>query len=679
MLYSDTLRDENNAPIAGMQVYVYSASGQLAAGLEDELGDPLSNPLTTDTFGNFAFVADDGFYTLDLFLGGRRAWKQNIILGVIPLDGAKGLLASNRGALAAISGQSAGQSALLGEAGREGTFVFSAANISAFVTADPQQGVYIAPASAPTGASGAWVRKFSGAHSVKWFGAVADNATDDSAAFLAAIAYLKVLATYNTGYGIGSPKLYVPAGNYYLSAAISLTHTLVIEGEGVGSFGGAPTRLRWPAGTDGFQLQRFNTSGTVTVDGVTHQGADGSILRGLLLEGGLVAGTTAEGEFHAIRAKCRFTAEDVLVRKWQGDGFYIRASGGAGTPTEGNANCFALMRCTATECRNGLFTLGADANAGTIIGGSFIYNRAWGVSEGSFLGNYYFGPHLEANGFAPHASLPTSMVSYSGNRFAPKVGRAVQCSTNAPPVTAVDDVNWYYLSAGGVTVPQVPLWVNGISVREGGAIYGAGGTNASQFKALYTEGSQSPTQVDTPGQIDGGFHGAAVKGTGIYTYGYLGQFRMVQALVDQILTTGNIVTSGFSLVPDVQGILNVGRYSAAFGKSAINFNGGSTGGQFQVGGANAALLSLTAFDLSAGSVFKVNGTQVVGTQGAAVADAAALTSANGTNAAGVPTQAEFNALVAEFNKLRTDLGATRTQLNLALARLRAATGHGLIA
>lgn len=49
-------------------------------------------------------------------------------------------------------------------------------------------------------------------------------------------------------------------------------------------------------------------------------------------------------------------------------------------------------------------------------------------------------------------------------------------------------------------------------------------------------------------------------------------------------------------------------------------------------------------------------------KGAAVADPAALTSVNGTNAVAAPTKAEFDALVAEFNKLRTDAGAIRTQL-----------------
>jgi hypothetical protein len=78
----------------------------------------------------------------------------------------------------------------------------------------------------------------------------------------------------------------------------------------------------------------------------------------------------------------------------------------------------------------------------------------------------------------------------------------------------------------------------------------------------------------------------------------------------------------------------------------------------------------------AGTKILIGSDQVVGTRGAAVADAAALTSVDGTNAVAAPTQAEFNALVAEFNKLRVDVAAVRTPLNASLARQRA---HGLIA
>ena len=68
-------------------------------------------------------------------------------------------------------------------AGRYGLFVFSASDLSTEVTADTEEGIYIAPASDATGASGAWVRQFHGDWHISWFGAKFDGATDDVAAY----------------------------------------------------------------------------------------------------------------------------------------------------------------------------------------------------------------------------------------------------------------------------------------------------------------------------------------------------------------------------------------------------------------------------------------------------------------------------------------------------------------
>jgi hypothetical protein len=95
---------------------------------------------------------------------------------------------------------------------------------------------------------------------------------------------------------------------------------------------------------------------------------------------------------------------------------------------------------------------------------------------------------------------------------------------------------------------------------------------------------------------------------------------------------------------------------------------------FTAGGQFYLQVTGTGLNVPAGTGYKVNGTQVVGAQGAAVADPAAITSADGVNAVAAPTQAEFNALVAEFNKLRADFISDRASLVAANARLRA---HGL--
>ncbi len=60
--------------------------------------------------------------------------------------------------------------AVLRESGREGLFDFVATNMTAWVTSDPQQGIYIAPNNDPTGASGCWVRRYNGRTLARWFG-----------------------------------------------------------------------------------------------------------------------------------------------------------------------------------------------------------------------------------------------------------------------------------------------------------------------------------------------------------------------------------------------------------------------------------------------------------------------------------------------------------------------------
>ncbi|WP_292363015.1 right-handed parallel beta-helix repeat-containing protein [Mesorhizobium sp.] len=76
--------------------------------------------------------------------------------------------------------------AYLTEAGREGWFMWRTGDFSAHIAADTQEGVYV-KADAVLATAGAWVRHFNGRLNVQWFGAVADDTTDCTAAFQTAI------------------------------------------------------------------------------------------------------------------------------------------------------------------------------------------------------------------------------------------------------------------------------------------------------------------------------------------------------------------------------------------------------------------------------------------------------------------------------------------------------------
>lgn len=386
------------------------------------------------------------------------------------------------------------KSAVLGEGKRRGGFVFDSANHAAHVAADPLQGLFVAPPSDPSGASGAWVRLFDGPLNVQWFGAVADNATDAAPAILAAIAASKALG-HAGSYSTGGPAVYIPAGLYYCASTIDWNHTLHLFGDGGGDAGGDPTTLRFPAGKTGLRLQYVDTSGNATLDGAGHTQAAGSIVSSLVLVGGYADfASTPEMDAHGLHAKVRFTARNVTANAFQGDGFHIVASVGGDGATRGNANGWNLDKCAAYSCRNGLYLEGSDVNAGMSHGFNASYCRRWGIFDRSFLGNTHVAPHAEANGIVDPAAPPT-VVSHGGKRYAVKIGQEAGAAANAPSGSTADNTWWIYLYDGGPAAPQMPAWANGIAVRSGGS-YGGDNLNAvSTFVGAYHEMGQGNGQI----------------------------------------------------------------------------------------------------------------------------------------------------------------------------------------
>jgi hypothetical protein len=282
--------------------------------------------------------------------------------------------------------------------------------------------------------------------SVKDFGAVGNGVTDDSAAFVAAIAYLKSIAgnSANGGMYVASPRLFIPAGNYWLNTTtLDIEHTLIIEGDGgqgFGDGGGAATMLRWAAGTTGIRIEANNTANASDVVASHTSGAFTTLRRLYLLGpavGGLLsAASLLEGEYHGLHVKATCFLEDVQIEGFQGDALYAHTSIGAGSPDEGFSNNSSATRCQFRNSRNGASIKGGDANVWLFSHCQFNYNRACGVDEEGFLGNTYISCHTTGNGISADntgsANFPAHVVNQSNFRFCSVQGQETGASTNAP-------------------------------------------------------------------------------------------------------------------------------------------------------------------------------------------------------------------------------------------------------
>ena len=154
--------------------------------------DTLTGGADSDTF-RWLIRDDDATDTVTDFTGGAKTialiaaaeWFQE--MDSASASGAG--FASTRGELAAFADRS--KPVILAERGREGLFLFDPSDQSANVGRDSAQGVHVAAAEDSTGASGAWVRKYSGPVEAIWFGAAGDGIADDTAALQAALTFVE--------------------------------------------------------------------------------------------------------------------------------------------------------------------------------------------------------------------------------------------------------------------------------------------------------------------------------------------------------------------------------------------------------------------------------------------------------------------------------------------------------
>lgn len=287
----------------------------------------------------------------------------------------------------------------LTESGREGIFVWSSANLSAAVTSDPLQGVYVPPSSATSGASGAWVRKFEGALNVKWFGAVGNGSTDDYLAIQGALNFLS-----------GGGSLYIPQSptHYRCSAR------LVVKA-GTHLFGDAPfqsslsgshpaadvgSTLSFDANVAGLLFKYINDSDTANSTAI-YPGAHYSIVERLKIYSANQAAPSS-GKY-GIESRTAITIRDVIIQGFGDHGVAIRASlggsGGSDGVVYGNANKSVLDNVhSISNAGDGFHIEGNDANCIALLSCEGRSNLGWDFYDNALITNTYIGCLSESGG-----------------------------------------------------------------------------------------------------------------------------------------------------------------------------------------------------------------------------------------------------------------------------------------
>lgn len=489
-----------------------------------------------------------------------------------------GAQVATRSALAALTPVN-GDARYLTESGREGTFVFSNANLATFVTADTQQGIYVAPSSDPSGVTGAWVRKFSGWHNVKWFGATGSGSpTNDAPAIQAAVNYLRSTALSGYGYGQGSSALFFPRGVYYLgSTSIDIYHALWMTGETPSGPGGAATVITVDDGHTALRLQADNTSGDSNTNVATgYPGAFQALVEKFHFQGGF---NLSETSGHGVLLRVGAVVRDCNFYNFSGDGIHIEADTGV---HQGNANGWRVDRCFIQNCLNGLYIQGGDTNAGRSSDINTKDNRQWGLWDSSFLGCVHIGGEHADNGYvkvngAAEAYTP-SMVSYNGNWYAVVGGQEGGASTNAPSGTTADNQWWLYVSAGApnTTNWNVPAWVSGMTLRSGGWLRVNDPNAVSTFTGVYGEGGQGPAQTTRLVTFLNPIRGPRIIGGSVIQGDILGLSSFPNLVVESLLNSG-IYTQFGSGDPnsDIAAAINI--IHPTYGAQGIQWGWGSGG------------------------------------------------------------------------------------------------------
>lgn len=321
----------------------------------------------------------------------------------------------------------------------------------------------------PTGGNGsaAWLREVGNTLPIEVFGGKADGVTDNLAAFNAFHEYANVVRIN----GGGRASLEFGVGSYYFSDTINILCAIELRGGGSGLVGSyAHSVILIENDRPGIIINRFDTNGIGgTVAAHAYGGADGTIIEGLRIrpKGNFNLQTPMKWYSWGVWMRTRAIIRKCLFSDWGHSGIHIRATASSSGDLRGNANGFRIEDCGfVTIVGNGLWVVGADANAGTTINLQFSTCGQTGLCEAGFLGNTHIAPQTSVCGgkavYSTRYYKSAPIVSYNGNLYAikPTDNDAADMTSawqTRPSGDTSDNAVWYYVSAGAES-STVNIW-----------------------------------------------------------------------------------------------------------------------------------------------------------------------------------------------------------------------------
>lgn len=202
-----------------------------------------------------------------------------------------------------------------------------------------------------------------------------------------------------------------------------------------------------------------------------------------------------------------------VISNYNGDGFHLSACAAFSKTTAGfgNADGGSFVDCQATECYNGFWIEGCDANTILFTNCSAVSNERWGIFDRGLLGNTWIQPHMSNNGRYENRAGKTEVAVM----YKEKVWRALNDDA-ADNINKQPDLFPQYWEQTQTDMPNIRNWDKNRSYMSGGAYCM---TNANARNLLinpYTEsyqlnGRMGPRSVTINGQNNGQEGGVFLK------------------------------------------------------------------------------------------------------------------------------------------------------------------------